>query len=136
MIYEAALPIPKLTPRSTPVSVDIPVHPGVLRHVEVFFPAGCSGLAHVVIWYWERQVFPGNPDGYFTGDGLSLVFDEDMEVTGVPYVFRAYGWNDDDTYQHTPIIRLQVIPDERDLVNLFKLFALGPSGPVTPAEGS
>lgn len=135
MIYEQSLTIPKLTPRSAPVSIDIPVDPGTVKQVEVFFPPGCAGLAHVVLWYWQRQVWPGNPDGYFTGDGLSLVFPEDIQVGGDPHIFTVRGWNDDDTFDHTPIVRLTVVPASRDLVSLFQAFALGPSGPVTPAGG-
>jgi hypothetical protein len=135
MIYEAAITLPANTPRAAPVSLDIPVNPGTVKQVEVFFPPGCAGLAHLTIWYWERQVWPGNPDGYFTGDGQALVFPEDMPVGGMPLVFRVQGWNEDDTFDHTPIVRITVVEVGRDLVDLFQLFALGPSGPVTPQGG-
>jgi hypothetical protein len=135
MIYEQAITIPKLTQRAAPVSEVIPVHPGTVKQVEVFFPPGCAGLAHVTIWYWERQVWPGNPDGYFTGDGQSLTFPEDLELTDQPYSFTVKGWNEDDTYSHTPIVRVTVVPFDRDLVNLFQSFARGPSGPVTSQGG-
>ena len=135
MIYESSLTIPKLTPRAAPASVVIPVHPGTVKQVEVFFPPGCAGLAHVTLWYWERQVWPGNPDGFFTGDGNLLSFPEDMVLAGVPYEFICYGWNEDDTFDHTPIVRLTVVPAGRDLVDLFQRFSLGASGPVTPVGG-
>jgi hypothetical protein len=135
MFYELSLTLPANTPESAPVTDTIPVHPGVVKRVEVLFPDGCVGLVHVRLYYYERQLWPSNPDSSFAGDGDKIAFDEDLELTGAPFVFGVEGWNLDDTYQHTPIIRISVIPFERDLGKIIQDAFLGPTGPITPAGG-
>lgn len=125
MIYEKSLTIPKSTLKASPASGVLLVHPGVLKQVDVDFPAGCVGLVHVVIYYRERQVFPANPDSSFTGDDVHLVFPEDMDLNDVPYEFTIYGWNEDDTYVHIPIVRMQIIPHEKDINKVLSMLMLG-----------
>jgi len=135
MIYELRLNIPKNIPADDPVSDVLPVHPGTLKRVEVVFPAGCVGLVHLRIFYWERQLFPSNPDSDFSGDDAHLEFDEDLDLTGAPFEFRAEGWNLDDTYEHTPIVRMLIVPFERDVRRLLAGLAVGPSGPAVSYGG-
>lgn len=135
MIYETRLTIPKNTPAAAPESAVMPVHPGLLKRVEIVFPAGCVGLVHLRIFYWEHQIYPSNPDSDFSGDDAHLEFDEDMELTGLPFEFRIEGWNLDDTYEHTPIVRMLILPFDRDIRNLFAVFATGPTGPVSSVGG-
>lgn len=118
MIYEMRLTLPKNTAREVPVITDIEIHPGIIRQVEVIFPAGCCGLVGVTLWLWERQLWPVNPDSFFSGDNAHLVCPEDLEIVDPPFVISARGWNDDDTFEHRPIIRIQVTPFERDLSTL------------------
>jgi hypothetical protein len=135
MFYESSLTIPKNTPRETPVIGTFPIHPGVVTFAEVFFPPGCAGLAHVQIWLWERQLWPSNPDSYFTGDGTSISFTEDLEVVDPPFELEIAGWNDDDTYPHTPIVRVQITPSDLVLRNAIARLGLGPTGPAILSEG-
>ena len=135
MIYEQRITIPKNTAKAAPVEEVLPVHPGILKQVEVIFPAGCVGLVHLRIFYWGHQLFPSNPDASFTGDDAHLVYEEDLELTGIPFEFTVQGWNLDDTYPHTPIVRMLVLPFERDIRNLFAAFNVGATGPVIRVEG-
>ncbi len=130
MIYETDVLIPKNTSINAPVSVILPVHPGVLRQFEVYFPRGCAGLARVRVLYWSHPLFPSNPDGWFRGDDVLIRFDEDMPLPGAPYEFLIQGYNDDDTYAHTPIVRMSIIPSGDDLASLFRSFLAGPRGQV------
>jgi hypothetical protein len=135
MFYEKILSIPKLTSVANPASVVIPVHPGRVNSVEVFFPDRCAGLAHLVITMWGRQVWPSNPDSFFTGDGTSIKFAEDLDLVDPPYEFVAYGWNDDDTYLHEPIVRIEITPADHTLEQLFARLGVGPAGPATLSGG-
>ncbi len=134
MIYEKRLTIPKLTLQSAPVSETVEIHPGIVKQVEVYFPPGCAALAHIQIFYWGRQFWPTNPNSDFTGDGTLLSFPEDLVITDPPFELEIKGWNDDDTYSHTPIIRFQMQSEKLTAVDLLKLLTLGPQGPQTPAE--
>lgn len=130
MIYETRLTILPSTLPEAPASVVLPVNPGILTRVEIIFPAGCCGLVHLQVFYYEHQIYPSNPDSDFSGDDSHLEFTEDLELRGAPFEFRIDGWNYDDTYQHTPIFRLTILPFDRDIRNLFNTFQLGPTGPV------
>jgi len=110
MIYEKRLMIPRLTPKEIPATVEIEIHPGTLRRVEISFPPGPAGLAHLQIKHWERVLYPANPDSDFSGDDIQLVFVDDYEVIDPPFMFTLIGWNEDDTYPHTVTVRLQIAP--------------------------
>lgn len=135
MIYEKRLTIPKNTPQASPVTTTLPIHPGIVERVSVSWPPGPSGLAHVQIWYWERQLWPANPDSDFYGDDEVIDFPEDLEIVDPPFEFTIKGWNLDDTYPHTPIIRLQITPRDKNIRSIFQNLLLGATGPITPVEG-
>lgn len=135
MFYEIDIPIPPNTPRTAPVFVDLPVHPGSVNQVEVFFPHGCAGLAHFYVTMWGHQVWPSNPDSFFTGDGIPTVFGEDLRLVDPPFTFQIVAWNDDDTYPHTPILRVNVLPEDDTLTNLLARLSVGLGGPIQPQGG-
>lgn len=135
MIYEKSLTIPKNTPQTALVETTIYVHPGVLQRVSIYFPPGPSGLAHVSLWYWERQLAPANPDSDFIGDDLLIDLPEDLEIVDPPFEFRVRGWNEDDTYPHTPVVRLQVIPFDRSQTALLGMLVASQAGVMTPTGG-
>jgi len=136
MYYEQVLQIPKSTPPENPASVSIPVHPGRVNRVEVFFPRGCAGLAHVIIAMWGRQVWPTNPDSFFTGDDDQIAFSEDLDLVDPPYEFVVYGWNEDDTYSHGPIVRIEITPADDTLSQLITRLGLGPAGPASSTDST
>jgi len=123
MIYETRLTIPPNTSQADAVSTDVSIHPGTVTVLEVLFPTGCAGLVHVQIQHWHRQVWPNNPDGDFSGNGSPMTFAEDYEVVDPPFFFTVIGWNEDEFYPHTPIVRFQITPKSvgllRSLANLF-----------------
>ncbi len=135
MIYEKRLTIPKLTLQTAPVSAEVEVHPGTVKQVEIYFPPGCAALAHIQIFFWERQIWPTNPNSDFTGDHTLLTFPENLILTEPPYTFVIKGWNDDDTYPHTPITRFQISTETATMGDLLRALTLGPQGPATPAGG-
>jgi hypothetical protein len=135
MNYEQRLTIPKNTPRSAPAETTLYAHPGVLQRVSVYFPPGPSGLAHVSIWYWERQLWPANPDSDFIGDDLLIDLPEDLELVDPPFEFVIRGWNEDDTYPHTPIVRLQIVPFDRSQTALLEMLVAGQASMPTLVGG-
>jgi len=114
MYYAVPLVIPASTPRTARASATAELHPGTLVQVEIVFPQGCAGLVHVQINYNVQQIFPTNPGGYFTGDGETITFREDIELGNGAHLFTVYGWNDDDTFEHIPIVRFGVLPVDAD----------------------
>ena len=134
MIYEKRLTIPKLTLETAKVSATVEIHPGTVKHVELYFPPGVAALAHVQIFYWDRQIWPTNPNSDFTGDDTLLSFPENLIITGAPFEFVIKGWNDDDTYPHTVTARFQIDAETQTIKDLIQMLTLGPQGPQTPVE--
>ena len=132
MIYEKRLTIPKLTLATAKVSVTCEIHPGTVKQLQVYFPPGCAALAHVQVFFWDRQVWPTNPNSDFTGDDTLLSFPENLVIVEAPFEFVIKGWNDDDTYPHTVITRFQIDAGTQTIGDLIQLLTLGPQGPATP----
>lgn len=133
MIYETRCTTPLNTPLEDPLLTVLPVHPGRLQSVSIEFPLGCCGLTGVAIDYWSHQFYPANPDSWFTGDGAVLAFPEDLELVDPPYEFTIRTYNLDDTYPHSPVVRVQIAPFGQTVLDVLKLLAMGPTGPVRVA---
>lgn len=137
MFYTISLPLPANTLKTAPVEVEARLTYGIIHQVEIEFPAGCAGLAHVAIDRFEHQVWPTNPDGSFASDDWVVTFDDRFELLDRPYIITLRGWNEDDTYDHTPIVRLGILlpenfPEYRKeagiLVKIAQLLGLGGKG--------
>lgn len=109
VLYSYDLVLPASTAKTSPVTRDCAVAPGRLERVMVVFPPGCAKLAHLKIMHWSQQLYPSNEDGDLAGDAEVLDFPEDLDLTERPYMMRLVGWNEDDTYGHTLVVRFNVI---------------------------
>jgi len=99
--------IPPLTPKENAVKKKVEVPAGVIRKVWVLIPHGHKALAHLVIKHGETQIIPHKGDIH--GDGEQLVFDETYELKSDD-VLTLEGWNEDEQYEHTFIVRLLILP--------------------------
>jgi hypothetical protein len=83
---------------------------GTITRCEVSFPCGCCGLVFCHIDDALHQVYPKNPDNRLYGNGETLVSRDEYEIKEEPYQLEFYGWNTDDTYNHTVTVRIQLVP--------------------------
>ncbi len=109
MLYKYDLQIPNNTAKSEMVSLECPLSFGYIRKTTISFPYGCSGLAHVFIKHIERQVYPSNPDESFNYDDYTIEIEDNYPILDRPFFFTVYGWNFDDTFNHTITFRFTVI---------------------------
>lgn len=109
MIYEYDLTVPANTPKNAQVSQDCKLAYGVIHYLGVQFPTGCVGLVHVHINDAIHQVFPTNPDGTFKGDGVVIEGRVLEKLYNPPFILTLWGWNLDDTYDHTVTVRFWII---------------------------
>lgn len=112
MIYETAITIPANTSRTNPQRTDIKLTAGILSRLNVQFPPGCVGLAHISIWWQSHQLYPTNPDADISADDYTVDFEVYFPLDTAPYVLSVRGYNEDDTYDHTITVRFGVLPDE------------------------
>ena len=108
MDYFISLPLPPLTPIAVPINYHIPVHAGVLALLEIEFPSRCAGLAHVWVTRGTLQIAPFNPGGTYSGDGRVISINLNLSIDDEPFSLDVWGYNDDDTFSHTPTVRVNV----------------------------
>jgi hypothetical protein len=109
MQYAASLSIPASTLEINKVKSTITIHEEFITGYEVYFPPGCAGLCYVALFLDGKQFAPadGSADRYFHGEGSktwSGRYHTSLGKTESRVEIRGY--NDDDTYQHTPIVSL------------------------------
>lgn len=109
MFYSFDLEIPANTPQSAPVELEVNLTWGVITRVEVRFPPMVCGLAKAKILERRHQLWPTNLDEWFYGNDETIKWDEYHELFEMPALFTLLGYNDDDTFKHTPIIRFEIL---------------------------
>lgn len=109
MFYSFDLEILANTLATAPKELEVNLTWGVITEVEIRFPPRCVGLAKVKILERRHQLWPTNLDEWFYGDDETIKWDEYHELFVMPSIFTLLGYNDDDTYPHTPIIRFEIL---------------------------
>jgi hypothetical protein len=130
MFYSFAIPIPSQTPEDDPIVTVCPLYPATINRVSIVFPPGCAALAHIRILRGIHQLWPTNEEGSFASDGETIDFTEDYLLDSAPYELRILAWNEDDSYDHTPVVRFGVLPkqgywEDKLLADLKQTFGVG-----------
>ncbi|RLC86240.1 MAG: hypothetical protein DRJ03_09350 [Chloroflexi bacterium] len=128
--YNFTITIPANTPRDDPQKVELELTRGIIAGGQIYFPAGCHGLAHVVICDGNGQLYPSNADETFHGEDGAIPLVGRYLLDSAPYKLYAKAWNLDDTYDHTVQLTINVLSPEEvnlslglnELIDLFKMF--------------
>lgn len=112
MYYDFSFTIPANTAQALPHTEDVKLTHGVVHRVEIGFPKGCAGLAHLQIRRGLHQVWPTNPAGSFNTDGYTIPINEYYKLFAEPYILTLVGWNLDDTFPHTLEVRFGILPEK------------------------
>ena len=110
MFYDFSFTIPANTTEADPQELVCKLTYGIIHRVEIIFPSGCAGLAHLQIREGLHQYWPTNPDGAFNSNDERIEFSEYLELYRTPYELVLIGWNEDDTYPHTLEVRFGLLP--------------------------
>ncbi len=106
MIYSKTITVPSNTPVTSPVETILKVSSGLVWMLEVDYPPGCCGLAHLQIFDGLYQMYPASPGESFACDSFCLHLDDLYFKISAPYEFKIRTWNLDDTWNHNLNIRL------------------------------
>jgi len=125
VFYDYSFKIPLNTTKEAPHEEEIYLPPGVIHRIEVGFPAGCKGTAHVTMRHGLNQLWPTNADGSFNADGYTIVINEFYVIRTEPFILTLMGWSPGTTYPHTIEIRIGVLPSwilmpEETFIQAFK----------------
>jgi len=108
MIYEFTITTPANTPESSKQKTVLKLEAGTITDLKVLFPPGCAGLHYLQICKGGHQIFPKQLN-YFRGDNVLLDFPSpDILLYDQPYELDAYTWNEDDTYDHSVDIYIEI----------------------------
>ena len=117
MIYVYPISIPPNTNQYSPLVQDLQLSAGKVTQVQIQYPSGVSGLAHVQLAIGLWQIYPTNPDGSFTTSAETIIWDEDFDIDTGSNILRAICWNDDTVNSHTVTVRV-VIQSQGDTSQL------------------
>jgi hypothetical protein len=101
---------------TSPLTYAMKLGAGILKKVDIDFPAGCDGAVRCVMVSKANQVLPTNPDGFYAGDGktISAQLHHSIDEEGTYLAFVA--WSTTALYPHTLRAQLEVQgPDEPDI---------------------
>ena len=87
---------------------ELEVEGDVITYVRIRFPPGPSGLLRVAVHYGEKRIFPYEADTWFYGDNEIIEWHEYYELPETPCTLKVIAVNDDDTYDHTFYLVLNV----------------------------
>lgn len=82
---------------------------GLVYKVEVFYPPGSHGLLNCFIMDGGYQCWPSSPGQTFTGDNVTISFDDIYLKSSAPYLFDIFTFNLDDTYEHALTVRIGLV---------------------------
>ena len=88
------------------------VGPGVVDKIDVAYPPGPQGLLHVAIYREGALLWPVNDDDGFAWDDFTLTWNPLYRLDDEPLAFQAFTWNEDDTFAHQVVIRMNIVPLE------------------------
>lgn len=114
--FEHKITVPANTPENNPHSEDIDLCKGFVAKVWIRFPTGPAGLLHIGIKdpSTGNKIWPGGSSQWFSGDNEIIEFNTEYDVpyvnSGVEkYHLEIVGWNEDDTYEHSALVRIWVV---------------------------
>ncbi|MHA1215940.1 MAG: hypothetical protein ACTSPX_01265 [Candidatus Thorarchaeota archaeon] len=111
-LYTGSLTIPANTNSGSPVSQDVELCDGWVAQIDLLFPPGPATLAHVQVWVDGSLKYPTGAGQSFNPDNILLTIPCDFDVPEVAgtHQITLKGWNEDDTWDHTILYWVWVIP--------------------------
>lgn len=109
MIYKKSITTPANTAENAPIRTVLKMGNGVIHKMDIVFPPGCQQLVHVQIKRAVHQLFPTNAEESFNSDGETISFRTHHPLRAEPYQVEIITWNNDDTHNHTILVRLGLL---------------------------
>jgi hypothetical protein len=117
MFYAWDITIPAGQSESSPVTEILKLTEGLIRSIDVKYPAGCHGLVKVKLMRWDWQLVPLNRDSWLTGDDETVATETKYLIDDVPTELKFLGCAPSAKYDHVVSVRINL---EREDVNPVK----------------
>ena len=112
MLYCKTITVPANTSKENFVEETIEIEEDTLFYVEIRFPPGPCGLLYISVYYGDLQLLPSTKGEWARGDNERVWDVLLFELPEKPSTIRIRGYNLDDTYSHSAIIRIVALPKE------------------------
>ena len=100
--------IPANTGVDEPVRYSILVDKGIIDSIYVFFPWGCAALCYVRVLRRNTPLAPHTREKFYHGNDIFIQCQVNYEIKNEPYEVIVEGYNEDDTYSHSPVIYVEM----------------------------
>jgi hypothetical protein len=104
MYYQLELAIPPNTTKDNPQYDALGVTSGNIISLSIYFPWGCAGLVGVQILRNTYQLMPLTRGEWLIGNDIYIVSEYNFSIDVDPYELNVVSFNNDDTYNHHPIV--------------------------------
>jgi len=108
MIYTYSLKIPIKTEETSPVEKEVEVEGEIIDTIQIVIPWGHGALAGLAIFYGLEQIAPKPTGTWFKGNDQVIEWRELFTIPERKAKLKLVGYNDDDSYSHTFIVRFVV----------------------------
>ena len=129
MFYHYPVTIPNSTLEADATKTTMKLPAGEVHQVEVGFPWGCAGLAHVQIYRNEHQMWPTNPGESYAWNDYNVVMAESEDCAGDAEEWSIRCWNLDTRHPHTIVVRMGVLEKSRTMFGKIARALFGGPGP-------
>lgn len=102
--------IPANTSELAPFEQKLILDYGVIKGVQIKFPAGCHGMVGARLFRWGFQLVPLTDGEWVTGDDESVPTETYYELLETPIFLVFKGCSPNTTYPHTITVRINVEP--------------------------
>lgn len=106
MIYSALITNTPGGTAQNPTRTVLKITKGLIWLMEVDFPSGSMGLAHVQLFDGSYQLLPASPGKTLSGDGRLLRYDDLYLKEAAPFELVIVSWNEDELWDHTIQVRV------------------------------
>jgi len=107
-VYIAQLSIPANTSETSPTEKTLEIEGAILNTIHCLIPDRHVGLARLAIFYGIEQIFPYESGTWLSGNDESFNINLKWPLPESKITLILKGWNEDDTYDHTFYLRLEV----------------------------
>ncbi len=109
MVYDFRITVPANTPESDKQETRLKLTYGIIHQIDIEFPPGCANMVKLTINDALHQVFPTNPDGYFSGEHPPISGKVFHEVAEEPFELQVKTWSPGTTYDHEITVRIWIL---------------------------
>ncbi len=117
------LTVPANTLEANPARKAIQLTEGRITYWWVGFPPGCADLVRVTVYEFEHQILPRGEDEEIYWNNYVYSIPDSYLLVDEPYEIEVRAWNLDDSYPHTIVVGVSLVPiEEVTLKDLFREF--------------